>query len=204
MKVKIHCKIAILLLLVLFTLVSCKDDFKVYPVELGISETNGVENKQYIRKVDFRFLERENKLFNKLIFTIASLDSVFAINSEDLKFLELDERLKVDIWLTYKNKKYRTFQKYLSIHDMYEGEVFTVECGTESMDTTSELYSFFQKFDPYNTRERVEILKQELPKFKLYISFRNESMELAVTNKTKAVYTKVPNHMRNIISISYD
>ena len=204
MKVIIHCKTSILLLLVLFTLVSCKDDFKVYPVKLDISETNGVENKQYIRKVDFRFLERENKLFNTLIFTIASLDSVFAINSEDLKFLKLDEQLNVDIGLIYKNKKYKTSQKFLSIHDMYEGQPFTVECGTELMDKKSALYSFFQEFDSYNTRERIEILKQELPKIKLYISFRNESMELTVTNKTKAVYTKVPNHMRNIISITYD
>ncbi|WP_410877849.1 hypothetical protein [Myroides sp. DW712] len=200
MKVKIHCKIAILLLLVLFALVSCKDDFKVYPIGLDAIDLGNLEEELYIKEIDFRYLERGNTNFNEIVFTLNPLNAMRNSNPN----FELDESLKVDIWLTYKNKKYKIFQQFLSIHDMYKGEFFTVECGTESMDTSSELYSFFQKFDSYNTRERVEILKQELPKFKLYISFRNEIMELTVTNKTNAVYTKVPNHMRNIISISYD
>ncbi|WP_413512785.1 hypothetical protein [Myroides odoratus] len=206
MKIKInHCKFSpqklALLIIVLFTLISCKEDFKVYSLILNPIEINNLENSQYINEIDFRYLKEQNSIFNKLIFTLKPLDSIFTNNQTNYK---LDRQKDVDIWISYKDKKYKSFQKFLSIYEMYEGRSFTVECGMEVLDKESELYSFFEQFDQYNRKERIELLKQELPKIKLYVSLGDEIVELEVTSKTKAVYTKVPNHMKNIISITYD
>ncbi|MBB1139286.1 hypothetical protein [Myroides sp. WP-1] len=197
MKVLIHFDKSIILILVLFTLISCKEDFKVYPIALDFIDSNKLE---YIDEVDFRYLEKGNTIFNTVVFTLKPLDSIVRGNQK----INLEEQLDIDIQLAYKNKEYKTFQKFLSIHNMYEGQIFTVECTTELMDEKSELFLFLQNFDAYNTKERIEKLKKELPQMKLVVRIEDEMVELEVTNKTKAIYTKVPNHMRNIISMSYD
>lgn len=177
----------------LFVVISCKEDFKVYPITLDIENINNLEHELSINKVDFRYLEKENKIFNKIIFTLNPIESMM-----------LDQSIDIDLKVIYKNKEYKTFQKFLSIRNMYEGEKFTVECTTETMDEKSELFLIFQNFDAYNTEERIEKLKEELPQMKLVVRIGDQRVELVVTNKTKAVYTKVPNHMRNVISMSYD
>lgn len=195
---KIGLILSFLVLLFWSLLGSWNNDFKVYSVSLD--EVNANEDVLYIRKIDFRYLSKENKLFNEIVFSIESTDSIFS--KDQLKYVP-DRQKDIDIWIIYKDKKYKPFQKFLSIYEMYEGRSFTVECSAESMDQESELYSFYQQFDEYNTRGKIEKLKQELPKIKLYVSLGDEIVELKVTSKTKAVYTKVPNRMEDI-SINYD
>lgn len=87
---------------------------------------------------------------------------------------------------------------------MNDGLSFSVECSTESIDNESELYLLFQCFDNYNQKNKMKLLKQELPKIKVYVKIDEEVAKFSVTNKTIAKYTKVPSNMKNILSINYD
>lgn len=200
MKVHINKKRALIfsciILITMFSLTSCQEEFKVYPVIFDLKEVDRKNTNLSIKEIDFRYLNKENKLFNEIIFELNPIDSASLINN--------GKRSETSMWINYKGTDYKIYQRFGSIYEMHKGQAFAVECTTESIGSEGELYLLFQDFDTYNQKNKIKVLKQELPKITLYRKVGERITTFSVTNETKAQYTKVPSSMKSIISINYD
>ncbi|MDR0230111.1 MAG: hypothetical protein LBI72_13775 [Flavobacteriaceae bacterium] len=184
-------------LIILIFLVSCEKDYTLYPFELDAMELNSSNNPLYIESVDFRYLEKGNKNNNSIVFYFKPIDPLLKLKE---MYIEKDIIGFYDFktWIVYKGQKYETFQTMGSFFAMVSNvEGFNLECSIELMDENSELYLLFQRFDDYSKKEKIEQLKKELPKIKVFIKVNEETLELPITSKTKAVYTKVATRMRD-------
>lgn len=63
-------------------LTSCQGNFKVYSIVFDLIEVNNNIPNLSIKEIDFRYLDKENKVFNKIVFYLNPLETFFLINKE--------------------------------------------------------------------------------------------------------------------------
>ncbi|WP_039851623.1 hypothetical protein [Myroides odoratimimus] len=147
-----------------------------------------VEDKDKINSIFYR----ETIEDRELIFVINPIRNLWKIE-EIIDEKDLDKRSEaVDYWITYKSDRHKLDLNIWEESNMFGSDIFLVSCKLDELDKESEMSKLFSRIKRSSKTKKISLLKEELPKIRVFFSFKGRVLELKVTSDTKGEVFIIP------------
>ena len=190
MNIKIYLSkyIGIFFVIILFLACNKPKEKDRYSIDFTTLNIITVEDKDKINSIFYR----ETIEDRELIFVINPIRNLWKIE-EIIDEKDLDKRSEaVDYWITYKSDRHKLDLNIWEESNMFGSDIFLVSCKLDELDKESEMSKLFSRIKRSSKTKKISLLKEELPKIRVFFSFKGRVLELKVTSDTKGEVFIIP------------